>query len=151
RRCSRTSSSKPARCRAADDRRPLAMRPVFTADEMGRGDQRAVRDLGSPGPTLMENAGQGAAERILATRPRRGARVVIVCGKGGNGGDGFVVARHLKRAGHRVQVFLVASPEELRGDAAVKYREMERRAIRAQPVHEDAALPRALAGADLVV
>src|SRR5262245_25590028 len=127
------------------------MRPVFTADEMRRVDQRAIKELGIPGPTLMENAGQGAAERILATRPRRGARVVVVCGKGGNGGDGFVVARHLKRAGHRVQVFLVASPEELRGDAAVKYREMERRAIRAQAVRDDVALPRALAGADLVV
>src|SRR2546421_7819846 len=113
------------------------MLPVFTADEMRRVDQRAIRDLGIPGGTLMENAGRGAAERMLAALPglglpRRGARVVIVCGKGGNGGDGFVVARHLKRAGHRVSVFLVAAPDELRGDAAGKYREMERRGSRAQ-------------------
>jgi len=132
------------------------MRPVFTADEMRRVDQRAIRELGIPGPTLMENAGRGAAERILAALPglglpRRGARVVIVCGKGGNGGDGFVVARHLKRAGQRVQVFLVASPDDVRGDAALKYREMERRGIRAHVVRDDAALERALAGADLAV
>ena len=132
------------------------MLPVFTADEMRRVDQRAIRELGMPGPTLMENAGRGAAERILAALSglglaRRGVRVVIVCGKGGNGGDGFVVARHLKRAGHRVDVFLVAAPEELRGDAAGKYGEMERRAIRAHVVRDDAPLQRALAGAGLVV
>ena len=132
------------------------MQPVFTADEMRRVDQRASRDLGIPGATLMENAGRGAAERMLAALPalglpRRGARVVIVCGKGGNGGDGFVVARHLKRAGHRVSAFLVAAPDEVRGDAAGKYREMERRGIRAQVVRDDDALARALAGAELVV
>jgi NAD(P)H-hydrate epimerase len=102
----------------------------------------------------MENAGRGAAERIVAALPglglkRRGVRVVIVCGKGGNGGDGFVVARWLKRAGHAVQVFLLAPPDELRGDAAVKYREM--RGLRAHVVRDDGALARALAGADLVV
>ncbi|HTO12339.1 MAG TPA: NAD(P)H-hydrate dehydratase [Candidatus Binatia bacterium] len=132
------------------------MLPVFTADEMRGVDQRAIRELGIPGATLMENAGRGAAERIVAALPvlglgRRGVRVVIVCGKGGNGGDGFVVARHLKRAGHRVRVFLVAAPDELRGDAALKYREMERRAIRAHVVRDDAVLARALADADLVV
>jgi ADP-dependent NAD(P)H-hydrate dehydratase / NAD(P)H-hydrate epimerase len=132
------------------------MLPVFTADEMRRVDQRAIRDLGIPGPTLMENAGRGAAERILAALAslelgRRGVRVAIVSGKGGNGGDGFVVARWLKRAGQRVQVFLVATPDDLRGDAALKYRDMERAGIRAQVVRDDALLERALAGADLVV
>jgi len=132
------------------------MRPVFTADEMRRVDQRAVRELGIPGATLMENAGRGAAERIVATLPslglgRRGVRVVIVCGKGGNGGDGFVVARHLKRAGHRVQVFLVAVPDELRGDAAGKYRELAPRGIRVHVLGDAAPLARALGDAELVV
>src|SRR5256885_17259593 len=99
------------------------MLPVFTADEMRRVDQRASRDLGIPGATLMENAGRGAAERMLAALPgvglpRRGARVVIVCGEGGNGRRGVVVARHLKRAGPRVGGVLVAAPGELRGDGA---------------------------------
>src|SRR5689334_220358 len=132
------------------------MQPVFTADEMRRVDQRAIRELGIPGSTLMENAGRGAAERIVAALPalglpRRGPRVVVVCGKGGNGGDGFVVARRLKAAGHRVRVFLVGDPAEVRGDAALKLREMERRGLRAQVVRDDAALAAALAEADLVV
>ncbi len=132
------------------------MLPVFTADEMRRVDQRAIRDLGIPGTTLMENAGRGAAERILASlaalgAPRRGARVAIVCGKGGNGGDGFVVARRLKQAGHRVEVFLLARPDELRGDAALKHRQLQRGGVRARTVDDAATLGRALAGADLVV
>jgi NAD(P)H-hydrate epimerase len=129
---------------------------VFTADEMRRVDQRAIRELGIPGATLMENAGRGAAACIQAALPglglpRRGARVAIVCGKGGNGGDGFVVARWLKRGGHRVQVFLLARPAELRGDPALKLREMERRGIRARIVEDEDTLARALPGAQLVV
>jgi ADP-dependent NAD(P)H-hydrate dehydratase / NAD(P)H-hydrate epimerase len=132
------------------------MRPVFTADEMRRVDQRAIRELGIPGATLMENAGRGAAACIQAALPdlglpRRGARIAIVCGKGGNGGDGFVVARHLKRAGHRVQVFLLAQPAELRGDPALKLREMERVGLRAQVVEDGTALARALPAAQLIV
>ena len=132
------------------------MRPVFSAAEMRGVDQRAIRDLGIPGGTLMESAGRGAAERIVAALPvwglgRRGVRVVVVCGKGGNGGDGFVVARHLKRAGHRVSVFLVAAPDEVRGDAAGKLREMERRGIRPHVVRDDDTLARALAESDVVV
>ena len=132
------------------------MLPVFTADEMRRLDQRAIRELGIPGATLMENAGRGAAECIVRALPglglpRRGVRVAIVCGKGGNGGDGFVVARWLKRAGHRVEVFLLAARDELRGDPALKLREMERRGIRARVVEDDAPLARALPAAQLVV
>jgi ADP-dependent NAD(P)H-hydrate dehydratase / NAD(P)H-hydrate epimerase len=132
------------------------VRPVFTADEMRRVDQRAIGELGFAGATLMENAGHGAAAAIQAALPdlglpRRGVRVAIVCGKGGNGGDGFVVARWLKRAGHRVQVFLLAPPDELRGDPALKLREMERRGPRVQVVEDSAALGRALQAAQLVV
>jgi hydroxyethylthiazole kinase-like uncharacterized protein yjeF len=130
--------------------------PVFTADEMRRVDLRAVRELGIPGATLMENAGRGAAACIQAALPelglpRRGVRVAIVCGKGGNGGDGFVVARWLKRAGHRVEVFLLAPAGEVRGDAVLKLREMERRGPRARVVVDEAVLGRGLAGCQLVV
>jgi hydroxyethylthiazole kinase-like uncharacterized protein yjeF len=123
---------------------------------MRRVDERAIRELGIPGATLMENAGRGAAEAIQEALgalglPRRGARVVVVCGKGGNGGDGFVVARWLKRRGHRVQVFLLARPEELRGDAALKLREMQRSGLRARAVADGAALRAALGQAQLVV
>jgi hydroxyethylthiazole kinase-like uncharacterized protein yjeF len=130
--------------------------PVFTADEMRRVDQRAIRELGIPGATLMENAGRGAAACIQAALPelglpRRGVRVAVVCGKGGNGGDGFVVARWLKRAGHRVDVLLLGPPQDLKGDPALKLREMERRGLRARVVEDDAVLARALPAAQLVV
>ena len=132
------------------------MRPVFTADEMRRVDERAIRKLGIPGATLMEHAGRGAAEAIQAALPglglpRRGVRVAVLCGKGGNGGDGFVAARWLERAGHRVQVFLLARPETLRGDPALKLCEMQRDGLPARVVEDPAALGPALRGAQLVV
>jgi NAD(P)H-hydrate epimerase len=123
---------------------------------MRRLDAHAISTLGIPGTTLMENAGRGAAEAMLAALPehglrRRGLPVAIVCGKGGNGGDGFVVARHLKRAGARPQVYLAAPPDEIAGDAAVKYREMRRAGIAARVVEDAGAVAPALAGAGLVV
>jgi NAD(P)H-hydrate epimerase len=132
------------------------MKPVFTAEEMRRLDRRAVEQLGIPGATLMEHAGRGAAQAALdelaqrRIRPRS-ARVVVVCGKGGNGGDGFVVARHLARAGLRVRVLLTSPPNELTGDAALKYRALRGRAIRPEACDDDRRLDAALATADLVV
>jgi hydroxyethylthiazole kinase-like uncharacterized protein yjeF len=132
------------------------VQPVFTADEMRRVDERAVRELGIPGATLMENAGQGAAAALQASLPAlglpaRGARVAIVCGKGGNGGDGFVVARGLHRRGHRVEVFLLAPAAELRGDPALKLKEMEERGVRARVIEDPAILAHTLPAAQLVV
>lgn len=132
------------------------MLPVLTAAEMRRVDERAVRELGIPGATLMENAGSGAATAILAALPRlgvrrAGARVVIICGKGGNGGDGFVVARRLARGGLQPVVLLLAEPAELRGDAALKYREMRRAGVGARVVRDASALERALRASALVV
>lgn len=133
------------------------MLPVFTAEEMRRLDRRAVATLGIPGATLMENAGRGAAEAIvefMAARGRRairGARVAILCGKGGNGGDGFVVARWLRRRGARVSVLLLAPAGEIAGDAARKLHELRRSGVRPEPVEDDASLGPRLAGADLIV
>src|SRR4029077_11688657 len=69
--------------------------------------------------TLMENAGRSVSEFIRQTFPNiKRKRIVILCGKGNNGGDGFVVARHLSNLGATPAVFLAAAPDELRGDAA---------------------------------
>jgi NAD(P)H-hydrate epimerase len=130
--------------------------PVFTAEEMRRLDQRAISELGIPGRTLMENAGRAAADVVLdALRERRrgprGARVVVVCGKGGNAGDGFVAARRLRAHDVRVRVLLLNAPAEIGGDAAVKYRELRRSGIRPEIVGDAAAATAALARADLVV
>ena len=119
-------------------------------------DARATAELGIPGPTLMENAGRGAAEALLAALPERGLRarglrVAILCGRGGNGGDGFVVARRLKRAGARPDVWLTVAPDALRGDAAVKFAEMRRAGIGARVVEDAAVIAPALKRAQLIV
>ena len=71
------------------------------------------------GIVLMENAGRGIAEILLAENPK--GKVVICCGRGNNGGDGFVIARHLNAAGVDVQVLLFADPKKLMGDACMNH------------------------------
>jgi NAD(P)H-hydrate epimerase len=87
-------------------------------------DRKVIDDAGVPGVVLMENAGRGAAEllqRLGVTGP-----VVVCCGKGNNGGDGFVIARWLDNASVGVRVLLFARPDDLSGDAAIMYRIIER-------------------------
>lgn len=71
------------------------------------------------GIVLMENAGRGIVEILLAENLK--GKVVICCGRGNNGGDGFVIARHLNAAGVDVQVLLFANPKELMGDACMNH------------------------------
>ena len=71
----------------------------------------------------MENAGSAVARFVLSDYPQA-ERVGILCGKGNNGGDGFVVARKLVEAGRAVRVLLLSDPAELRGDAAVMFQSM---------------------------
>src|SRR6516225_7820559 len=83
-------------------------------------DRRAIEEYGVPGVVLMENAGRGATEVLLGLGVR--GSVCVCCGKGNNGGDGFVIARHLDNAGVRVEVLLFGDPAQLSGDAAVNSR-----------------------------
>lgn len=129
---------------------------LFTAEEMRRLDRRAVTELDIPGATLMENAGRGAADGIRALleefkAPRQGARVAVVCGKGGNGGDGFVVARWLKKWGARPEVLLAFPEAEIGGDAEEKLRELKRGGVRPWVLESESAAAEALGGADVVV
>lgn len=85
-------------------------------------DAAAARRFSMPGLLLMENAGRGAAEAVmreLASFACPRGRVAVVAGKGNNGGDGFVAARHLAGSGARAVVYLLAKPAELKGDAAL--------------------------------
>jgi NAD(P)H-hydrate epimerase len=82
-------------------------------------DRRAIEEFGVPGVVLMENAGRGAAEVLISLGCR--GPVVICCGKGNNGGDGFVIARHLDNRRIPVHVLLFADPLQLTGDAATNY------------------------------
>ena len=129
------------------------MRPVFTADEMRRLDMRATSSLGIPGAVLMENAGRGAAEAIaeFLGRTRRGARVEIVCGKGGNGGDGFVAARWLHRARLRPTVWLTSPASEIRGDSARKLADLRRVGFRPRMVDDEDLVTSHLRRADVIV
>ena len=86
-------------------------------------DRRMIEELGIPGIVLMENAGRGAAEWILAHREMLGLQsdglVGILCGQGNNGGDGYVVARHLSLAGQGVVLFELVEAGSLSPDAAI--------------------------------
>lgn len=85
-----------------------------TREQVRELDRRAIEEYGMPGVILMENAGRGAAQvaaEMLGTPA--GKRVVIFCGKGNNGGDGFVVARHLHNLGVKVGLVLAFQPEEI--------------------------------------
>lgn len=102
----------------------------LSRDEVRSIDRRAIDEFGMAGVVLMENAGRNAAAVIDSLRPGGfGAAVRIVCGKGNNAGDGFVIARHLELLGHDVRILLAASPQELTGDAAVNHRIAERSGI----------------------
>jgi len=92
----------------------------LSRDEARALDQRAMTELGMPGVVLMENAGRGIAELLRSLGI--GGLVVICCGRGNNGGDGLVIARHLDNAEVPVRVLLFARPEEVAGDAAINLR-----------------------------
>jgi NAD(P)H-hydrate epimerase len=132
------------------------VRPVFTAAEMRNLDRRAIAELAIPGATLMEEAGRRAAAALMEMlpalgSPRHGARVAIVCGKGGNGGDGFVVARWLKRRGHHPEVLLAARPDEIGGDAAFKLAALRRSGVRPIVVEDAVRAASRMADAHVVV
>jgi NAD(P)H-hydrate epimerase len=96
-------------------------------------DRRASADYGVPGLTLMENAGRGAAATLLGLGVH--GPVLIVCGKGNNGGDGLVMARHLAQWEVDVKVLLVAGIDELSVDAAANWQAVEKMRL---PVLADA-------------
>ena len=97
-------------------RLPDWLDPLPDAQEQRALDEWAIGERGIPGIELMERAGTGLAELAGSLAPA--GRIVVVCGKGNNGGDGLVAARVLRDRGRDVDVLLLADPDELRGDAA---------------------------------
>lgn len=93
---------------------------VLNSEQMRKADKKAIEEIGIPGVVLMENAGRQVVESIEDLfKPSYPLAVAIFCGKGNNGGDGFVVARHLSNRGHLPKVYLLGSREEAKGDARV--------------------------------
>ena len=126
---------------------------ILSREQVRAIDRRAIDEFGVPGVVLMENAGRGAAEVLLSLGAR--GPVVICCGKGNNGGDGFVIARHLDNRGVPVRVLLFADPATLTGDAALNHDILSRSGVpldvSAGPVVDEAALRQELAVAEWVV
>lgn len=98
---------------------------IVSAAEMREIDRNTSERFGVSSITLMENAGAAVARFILADFPQA-ERIGVICGKGNNGGDGFVVARKLMEAGLAVRVLLLCDPKELRGDAAAMFQNLLR-------------------------
>ena len=90
---------------------------ILNSAQMREADRRTIDDVGIPSAVLMENAGRqvvAAIEPLLPSGPRR---VAVVCGKGNNGGDGFVAARVLEGNGVQARVYLLVPASEVEGDA----------------------------------
>src|SRR5712671_3940301 len=93
---------------------------VLNAAQMREADRRTIDEIGIPSLVLMENAGRqvvAAMEAIYADLLER--QVAVVCGRGNNGGDGFVIARTLVQRGVSVSVFLMGRVADVRGDARI--------------------------------
>ena len=124
---------------------------ITTAEEMRTIDRLSSERYGVASLGLMENAGTAVAEVAHQLYPKAG-RIAVVCGKGNNGGDGFVAARKLHQHGHVVEVLLCASPEELSSDAANMFGRLPvKPVILRSPAEIFAELDRGLGHADLII
>ena len=106
------------------------MADIFLTREQSRAiDSIAIARYGIPGMVLMENAGRGVVDVLLSLDPsltsvateRPVPAISILCGKGNNAGDGFVIARHLLIQGAQAKVILLSPPDQLQGDALLNY------------------------------
>ncbi|MCS7271661.1 MAG: NAD(P)H-hydrate epimerase, partial [Gemmataceae bacterium] len=95
-------------------------------------DRRAIEEYGIPAVVLMENAGRGCAEWLMELNPQR-QPTVILCGPGNNGGDGFVIARHLDNHGWPVTAWLYGDASRLPPEAAVNFAIAQRCGLLAPP------------------
>ncbi len=126
------------------------MIPVLTAEEMRRADRRTIEEVGLPGSVLMENAGAAVA-RVVDERFPAARQVLVLCGRGNNGGDGFVVARRL---GRRAEAILLGGRDAVQGDARTHLVACERSGGRVTVIEDEAGWIRAqarLEEADVVV
>lgn len=130
--------------------RSLTARRSLTAAQMREADRRCIEELGIPGAVLMNNAGRAVFEQVGETPIGEGPvgerRLGVVCGKGNNGGDGFVVARLALLDGYETRVVLLAEPDEIRGDAATFLHAYRRLGGRLDVAASEQAASRAMSG-----
>ena len=112
----------------------------LSCEQVREVDRLAIQELGIPGIVLMENAGRHAADVVLEVLSETckvspsNAQVVILCGGGNNGGDGYVIARHLVNQGVTVRVYTTAEPAKLNGDAATNHAVCARMGLSVWPI-----------------
>lgn len=124
---------------------------IVTAAEMREIDRVTSERFGVPSLKLMENAGTAVAAFVASQYPSA-KRIGVVCGRGNNGGDGFVVARKLHEAGKDVSLLLLAERSELRGDAAEMFTKLPLAPVTASSSEQlRAESARAVFGADVLV
>jgi len=100
---------------------------VMTRDKVRAFDNWAINTVGIPGAVLMENAGRSCAELIKDKLAGvADAKICIFCGTGNNGGDGYVIARHLLNSGFKVAVVLCGDRSKIKGDAKINLDILER-------------------------
>jgi len=128
---------------------------ILTSAEMKEIDRQTIEEVGIPGPVLMENAGLQIFRFLQTILPYcDGDRVVIVAGRGNNGGDGLVVARHIFNHGTVPQVLLLAAKDEVRGDAALNLKIAEKTGVSVSEIKSEAdwnAKKRLIRGASVIV
>lgn len=114
------------------------MFPVVTAEQMQAIDRQAIDGFAIPGITLMENAGIGVVHELQKCFPDLPQKkIFIFCGKGNNGGDGFVIARHLANTGSEVRVLSAGKLSELKGDAGINANSVRNIGIRVDELTPD--------------
>lgn len=113
---------------------------IVTASQMQAMDRETIDRFGIPGRVLMEIAGRGATRFLLERFPDlKGRRLAVAAGRGNNGGDGFVMARHLAQRGVAVTVFLLCAPERVQGDAEANLRLLAPLSVPVVALPDDAA------------
>ena len=116
---------------------------VLTAAQMREADRRTIEEAGIPARTLMESAGRAVAEAV-AGEARGTGRVLILCGRGGNGGDGLVTLRALAARGIPAAAVVLADPDRLSPETKANFDAATRLALRLIPVPDEAAWEMAL-------
>lgn len=123
--------------------------PPLSRKQVREVDQIAMEQYRVPGIVLMENAGLGAA-RVIDSVSETG-QAVILCGGGNNGGDGYVVARHLELNGYAIRIVSLAALDRLAGDAKTNAEIAEQSGLEIHSVTEVAQIIEALADADIII
>ena len=125
----------------------------LTVSQIQALDRWAIEKIGIPSLALMENAGRGVAQEIYKKlKNQRRASVVIVCGTGNNGGDGFVAARYLYNWGFKPRIYLIGKPSQLKPDALTNYRVAQNLKLAVKPINGLSLIfKKSIQSADLIV